>query len=174
MKPRFFIGSSTEALSIAYAIQENLEHDALCTVWTQGIFSLSQTTLDNLIKATGNFDFAIFVFQPDDILQLRDEKVTVARDNVVFELGLFIGELGKERVFFLVPTKSEELHLPTDLIGIQPGHYVPPANNRGPSGSAWAIFCNNIRRQIQSFWTSKVEASDELEQVHVVLAPKPS
>ena len=31
MKPRLFIGSSTEALKTAYGVQENLEHDVLCT-----------------------------------------------------------------------------------------------------------------------------------------------
>jgi hypothetical protein len=37
MKPKLFIGSSTEALNIAYAIQENLQHDVLSKVWTQSL-----------------------------------------------------------------------------------------------------------------------------------------
>ncbi len=130
MKPKLFVGSSTEGLKTAYAIQENLEHDALCTVWTQGIFQLSGNALDNLLEAAGEYDFAVFVFQPDDISQIRDETVNTVRDNVVFELGLFIGGLGKERVFFLVPKGSEEAHLPTDLIGVEPGHYVPRSGTK--------------------------------------------
>ena len=50
--PNIFIGSSTENLDTAYAIQENLERDAICRVWTQGIFDLSNDALDNLLKAT--------------------------------------------------------------------------------------------------------------------------
>jgi len=37
-RPRIFVGSATESLDIAYAVQENLEHNAEITVWTQGIF----------------------------------------------------------------------------------------------------------------------------------------
>jgi len=52
MKPRIFIGSSSEKLEIAYAIQQNIEHDAQPTVWTQGIFQLSNSTLDSLLTPT--------------------------------------------------------------------------------------------------------------------------
>ena len=41
-RPKAFIGSSSEALGIAYALQENLEADAEITVWTQGIFEPSK------------------------------------------------------------------------------------------------------------------------------------
>ncbi|MEO8326190.1 MAG: nucleotide-binding protein [Nitrospirota bacterium] len=150
MKPRVFVGSSTEALEVAHAIQENLEHDALCKVWTQGIFDLSGSALDNLLNASLNFDFAVFVFQPDDITKIRASTAKTVRDNVVFELGLFIGKLGKEKVYFLVPAKSEGMHLPTDLLGIIPGSYDPPETN-GDLLAALGPFCNKIRRQIKAF-----------------------
>jgi predicted nucleotide-binding protein len=89
MKPKVFIGSSVEALQTAHAIQENLEHDALCKVWNQGIFQLSGNALDDLFNAMKEHDFAIFVFQGDDILKMRNDTVRTVRDNVIFELGLF-------------------------------------------------------------------------------------
>lgn len=74
MKPKLFVGSSAEALNIAYAIQENLEHDAMVTVWKQGVFSLSRSTLEDLMKALSQFDYAVFVFSPDDISIIRSSK----------------------------------------------------------------------------------------------------
>lgn len=150
MKPRVFIGSSTEALEVAHAIQENLEHDALCKVWTQGIFDLAGNALDNLLAASLTSDFAVFVFQPDDITKIRADTAQTVRDNVIFELGLFIGKLGKEKVYFLVPAKSEGMHLPTDLLGITPGSYVPP-ETKADLLAVLGPFCNKIRRQMKGF-----------------------
>jgi predicted nucleotide-binding protein len=76
MKPRIFVGSSTEGLKIAYPLQENLEHDAEITVWPQGVFELSTPTLLSLIKGLGNFDFGIFVFSPDDVVKIRGKEVS--------------------------------------------------------------------------------------------------
>jgi predicted nucleotide-binding protein len=61
-KLKLFIGSSAEALDYANAIQENLDRDADCTVWTQGVFGLSRTTFAELLKKLSSFDCAIFVF----------------------------------------------------------------------------------------------------------------
>ncbi len=162
MKPKIFIGSSTESLKIAYAIQENLEYDALCKVWTQGIFQLSGNALDNLVDASKECDFAIFVFQADDIVQIRDHTVKAVRDNVVFELGLFVGALGKERVFYLIPKDSNEIHLPTDLIGLNPGQYSPPDKDEDLL-AAIGPFCNRARRQIANIWASENGPKERIE-----------
>ncbi len=167
-KPRIFIGSSVEALKVAYGIQENLEHDALCQVWDQGIFDLTGNALNNLLEATSNFDFAIFVFQPDDTAKIRDSEFKVVRDNLIFELGLFVSRLSKENVFFLIPRNEGELHLPTDLLGIKPGQYDHQDDDEKLLG-ALGPFCNKIRRKIRmkfgddSSETNK-ESNDKTEQ----------
>jgi len=163
MKPKMFIGSSIEALKIAYAIQENLEHDALCTVWSQGIFNLSGNALGNLLKAVEKFDFAIFVFQPDDITQIRDNRLRTVRDNIIFEFGLFISRLGKDKVFFVIPKNSNGLHLPTDLLGIQPGQYEPQEKDENLL-SALGPFCNKIRRQVQKYYKETEQKESTLEK----------
>ncbi|RAZ66957.1 nucleotide-binding protein [Planococcus maitriensis] len=121
-KPSVFIGSSVEGLQIANSIQLNLQHNYYSTVWTQGIFEPSSTTLDDLIKALDQFDFAIFVFNPEDVLNMREELKETVRDNVIFEMGLFIGRIGKERTYFITP-QGKNFHLPTDLIGFNPAKY---------------------------------------------------
>jgi tetratricopeptide (TPR) repeat protein len=122
MKPRVFLGSSVEGLSVAYAIQTNLLHDAEITVWSQGVFELSATTIESLFEILNNVDFGVFVFTPDDLIKIRESTGAAVRDNVLFEFGLFLGKLGRQRVFFVVPS-NHELHLPTDLLGITPAKY---------------------------------------------------
>jgi len=156
MKPRVFVGSSTERLDIAYSIQQNLEYDAQVTVWTQGIFKLSTSTLDSLLTSLDNFDFAIFVFHPDDITQVRDNTFYTVRDNLVFELGLFIGRLGKEKVFFLVPRTVDKLHLPTDLLGITPGTYDNTRDD-GNLLASLAPFCNEVRTYLKNFLIENIQ-----------------
>jgi predicted nucleotide-binding protein len=122
-RPRVFVGSSVENLDTAYAIQENLDHRADVTVWHQGLFELSATTIEGLVRALGKFDFAIFVFAPDDTVRIRRTKYNSVRDNVLFELGLFVGRLGRERTFIFLPRDTPDLRLPTDLLGVTPATY---------------------------------------------------
>ena len=73
-----------------------LQSDISVDVWNQGtIFGLGTATLEALEQAVLAYDFAVFVFSPDDELQSRGKVKPVARDNVVFELGLFIGRLSR-------------------------------------------------------------------------------
>ena len=149
MKPRVFIGSSTRSLPIAYAIQENLQYDCNSTVWSQGIFQLSSNTLDALVKALEEFDFAVFVFHSDDIIKLKDSDVATVRDNIIFELGLFIGKLGKDRVYFVKP-KNTELKIPSDLLGITHGIFDEDRPD-GNLKAALGPFCNQIRDMLSNF-----------------------
>lgn len=123
-KPTVFIGSSVEGLKVANSIQLNLQHDYYVSVWTQGIFEPSSTTLDDLIQALDTFDFAIFVFNPEDEINMRNATNKAVRDNVIFEMGLFIGRIGKERTYYITP-QGVDFHLPTDLIGFNPAKYDP-------------------------------------------------
>jgi tetratricopeptide (TPR) repeat protein len=148
MKPRAFVGSSVEGLQVAYAVQQNLLHDVEVTVWDQGVFELSATTIESLTRALSNTDFGIFVFSPDDTLRMRGAEAKSVRDNVLFELGLFIGKLGRERVFFLMPSDSPP-HIPSDLLGITPAKYE---TNRadGSFQAATGPACHQMRQLIRS------------------------
>ncbi|MFJ5359375.1 MULTISPECIES: TIR domain-containing protein [Pectobacterium] len=120
-KPRIFIASALESLNVADAFNVNLDHQAEVTVWKHG-FNLSQNTIDSLVKMAESVDFAIFIFTPDDIAEIRNQQKNIVRDNVVFELGLFVGTLGKERCFIVKP-RDTDLHFPTDLLGLTPADY---------------------------------------------------
>lgn len=145
-KPRLFIGSSSEGLSIAYAIQENLSFSAEITVWDQNVFNLSDTTIESLMLVIENSDFGVFVFTPDDITTIRGKKNTAVRDNVLFELGLFIGKIGRKRSFIIMPENSK-FHLPTDLLGITPSKYETNRSD-GNQKAATGSCSNKIREAI--------------------------
>lgn len=148
MKPTLFIGSSAEGVSVAYAAQQNLQHVAEVTVWDQGVFRLSQTNLESLLAILDRSDFGIFVFSPDDLLTIRGQENVAVRDNVLFELGLFVGRLKRERCFILVPDNATDLRFPTDLLGMTPGSYETDRSD-GSFQAATGPACHGIREAIQ-------------------------
>lgn len=148
-RPRLFVGSSAERIPIAYAVQENFYRDFEVTVWDQGAFALSRTTIEGLVDQLDRADAAVFVLSPDDVAIIRGDRVSAVRDNVIFELGLFIGRLGRERTFLLVPQSSSDLHLPSDLAGVTAATY-----EIGRSDDNWQAAlgpaCNRIRRAVKA------------------------
>lgn len=147
MKPKLFIGSSAESVSIAYAAQQNLRYTAEVTVWDQGVFKLSFTAVESLLDVLNQSDFGMFVFSPDDLVSIRGQESLAVRDNVLFELGLFLGQLGRKRCFILIPEGETELKIATDLVGITPGTYETGRSD-GSWQAATAPACNLIREAI--------------------------
>ena len=127
MLPQVFIGSSKESLKIARAVKKSLAECSKATVWDQGVFKLSKYTLESLLEQLRKTDFADYIFSPEDISYIRDEKFSTVRDNVIYELGLFMGRLGRGRAYILIPCGCKDLHLPTDLLGIKVETYDPEA-----------------------------------------------
>jgi Predicted nucleotide-binding protein containing TIR-like domain len=138
-KIKVFVGSSVGSLSHAYAIQKNLNYDAWVRVWNQGIFQAGSYPVLDLIAALDDADFGAFIFLPEDILILNRQNETsqtkVVRDNVLFELGMFVGRLGMDRVFMIKP-RGKELHLPSDLLGVNAPDFNDDPNLEAALGSA--------------------------------------
>lgn len=118
VKPAVFIASSLEAASYAQAVNIKLEEDAHSDIW-ENAFNLSSITILSLIEKTKKVDYAVFIFHPDDRVFIRDAEFDSVRDNVVLELGLFIGKLGLDKCFILIPrSKGNNFRLPSDLLGV--------------------------------------------------------
>lgn len=121
-RPRVFIGSSAEGLSTAKAVQRALDHACQVRLWSQGIFETGGVGLQSLLDATENFDFAVFIVDIADTIKTRKKTKNTARDNVIFELGLFLGAIGKERCY-IVYDRTKKPDLPSDLNGVNPATY---------------------------------------------------
>lgn len=122
MRPRVFVGSSVEGLEVAKAIQANLDRLAEVEIWSQGVFGVTSNTLGDLFDMMDRTDFAVLVLTADDLRARRGEIEATARDNVVFELGLLMGALGRERTAFVFDRVNAPA-LPSDLDGINPVTY---------------------------------------------------
>jgi predicted nucleotide-binding protein len=117
-KTRVFIISSAEAIEIARTIQNAFENDPFTVVvWTDGVFRASHYGIESLERILDQTDVSIAIGEPDDITESRGDRRASPRDNVIFELGFFMGRLGRHRALLVEP-RGEEVRLPSDLAGI--------------------------------------------------------
>lgn len=164
-KPQVFVASSVEGLDVAYAIQELLENHADCTVWDQGVFEPSSYAMIDLLERLQITDYGIFVFSIDDSVKIRGEEEKTVRDNVILELGLFMGAIGQKNCFIVTPSSSEKIHLPTDLTGITLLTYNPNRRDKNLK-AALGPSVNKIRNAISNIGiTKKVISEDLMEQI---------
>jgi hypothetical protein len=115
-KPSVFIGSSSEGIDVARAVGFQLRDVGEITIWNEGVFKPGESYLESLFNALDRFDFAVLIFTPDDVVIQRGEQNLSPRDNVMFELGLFLGRFGKARTFVL--RSNEPINYPSDLAGV--------------------------------------------------------
>jgi hypothetical protein len=163
-KPTIFIGSSTEGIEAARAIGYQLQDAGDTTVWNEGIFGLGQVALESLLQALERFDFAILVLTPDDLIDSRDTTSVVPRDNVIFEVGLFVGKLGRFRTFVLRP-KDVSIKLPSDLAGVTYGQFD---NARSDQIAAMSAACFEIRNKIRGLGPiNRLQMSGVLKRVRM-------
>ena len=117
-RPVLFVGCSTESLSVAQAIQSAFEHDPIVVkIWTNDIFEASRFPIESLERELLGVDFAALVLSADDKVISRDSTTDAPRDNIVFELGLFMGSLGRFRTYLVCP-HGIDIKIPTDLEGL--------------------------------------------------------
>lgn len=115
--PKLFIISSSEAKETAHALRDGLEKDVFIKVWDQGVFFAGGYPLEALEKQVIESDFAIAIAEADDIVQSRGVTSPTVRDNVLFELGMFMGKLSRYRSILIHP-RVKGLKLPSDLQGL--------------------------------------------------------
>ncbi|MDX1909078.1 MAG: nucleotide-binding protein [Bacteroidia bacterium] len=143
--PVVFIGSSREGKPIADLLQVLLDEVADVIIWDQGVFSPMGYTLDSLLAQTREVDFAIFIITPDDHTASPGQATPAPRDNVIFEAGLFMGVLGRERTILIKPRYPAALKLPTDFLGVT---YITYKSQAFTPETALGAAANRIRTYI--------------------------
>jgi CRP/FNR family cyclic AMP-dependent transcriptional regulator len=124
-RPIIFIGSAGEGLDIAKEIQSGLSHsDVVPQLWTNNVFIPGHGTMEDLESTIKNVDFGVLVFTPDDKVINKKRRVNkqAPRDNVVLELGMCLGVLGRSRSLLVHP-KNKDLKIPSDYLGLTPIPY---------------------------------------------------
>lgn len=122
--PHIFIASSSEGKTASKAIVAELEktltNQAIIHHWEYE-FALSDVYIESLEKILAKCDFGIFVLTADDILHSRNQQHSAPRDNVIFELGLFMGGIGRDRCFVFKETGADNssVKTPSDILGLE-------------------------------------------------------
>lgn len=144
---RVFIISSAEALDVARKVQDALAHDGFVVrLWTDDVFKVASYAIQSLETELDDSDFAVAVAHSDDVTLFRGQDWPAPRDNVVFELGMFMGRLGRTRAILMEP-REDKVKLPSDLAGITT---IPYSYKAGKDAAAvMAPACNALRSHIK-------------------------
>jgi len=145
--PVVFVGSSSESLNVARAVQNTLRKIARTSLWTD-IFRPGGYTFDELRRQVRQCDFAVLILASDDSLSSRGTRRRVPRDNVIFEAGMLMAVLGPRRSL-LLEDSSVVLKVPKDIDGITTvrfdgGEFA----SKGPRGILRAL--SKVREEVQS------------------------
>lgn len=117
-KARIFIASSGRTLTLAEKLRDELETDfCTATLWREeGRRQPGAVIIEMLLNASASFDFAAIVLAKDDVVVRNTGDALKARDNCVFEAGLFMSSLGRDRCFLVNSVAPADL--PSDLAGV--------------------------------------------------------
>ena len=145
MKPRIFIGSSSEGLVVAQYIKdfflESGEYE--CIIWNEDVFKENENFLETLTKSASLFDFGFMIFTADDVSVIREQTFLSARDNVLFEYGLFLGRLGTDRAYII---QDRDTKLPSDLLGITISNYTTKESFDGNKVPDWDVLKESLKK----------------------------
>jgi hypothetical protein len=152
-KARIFIASSGRTLVLAEKLRDEL-HTDFCeaTLWSEeGKRRPSATIVEMLEKAAQEYNLAVIILARDDVVfrEASDSSARKARDNCVFEAGIFMSALGRERCFLANSVAQQDL--PSDLGGIISLPFVEPGDltDREACGQAMRGIAASLKDVIQ-------------------------
>jgi Predicted nucleotide-binding protein containing TIR-like domain len=162
-KPSVFIGSSTEGIEFARSVRTALEQEAEITVWNENFFELGNTYIESLLNGLSRFDFAVLMLTPDDLINSRGADTFSPRDNVLFELGLFMAHLGRSRTF-VVHQRGSNIKILSDLSGVTLATYDWPRQDKNYDAAVGSA-CDKMRRIIRDLGISEAKVRKQVNEI---------
>ncbi len=110
-KSKIFIASSGRTLELAKQLRAQLNPEFCAPeLWTEvSQNQVGKSILTMLKEATREYDFAVVILAKDDVMITNLGDTRKARDNCVFEAGLFMGVIGDTRCLLLSSVGQGEL-----------------------------------------------------------------
>jgi hypothetical protein len=138
-KSKIFIASSRRTLLLAEKLRDELSTEFCeARLWSEeGRRQPGATIIEMLESATEQYDFAAIILAKDDVITGGEGETLKARDNCVFEAGLFMAAIGRRRCFLVNSVRQSDL--PSDLNGIISLPFQEPANLEDRRACADAI-----------------------------------
>ncbi len=157
--PSVFIASSSEGKDVAEAIAQNINEVCEYRIWSDGFFEPGKFYLETL-EELPKYDFAIMTLTNDDKMIVRGTDYNSPRDNVVFEMGICIGSLGRSRTF-LVLDKDAKLKMPSDLAGLTTGGFRMPTNDLTDLRNTVSSACIDIKNAIRKLGVKNAPVEED-------------
>ena len=165
-KPRLFIGSSREGRYSPARSKQTWTATRSAAYSNRVLFELSVSTFQQLLKAVETSDFGVYVCSADDVTAMRGISKAVARDNVLLELGMFMGSLRPAADIFLDtvwcrPSSSNR------LASITSWHFYEAQRSDGAWRQATGPFCSEVRTKIENEGFRRKEHHERLDNLAV-------
>jgi hypothetical protein len=134
MKPRIFVGSSSEGLELARKVGAAIDKAGMtAVVWDTSAFPVGSTLLERIESLAEEVEGAVLLFTPD-VHAVRAGKATEeAVSNVTFEYGYLSARLTRQRVAICL---VDDAVLPVDLLGVKVIQAGTIAYRSGVAGGA--------------------------------------
>jgi SAM-dependent methyltransferase len=165
-----FVASTKEAMDSTWLVQslqlveKKLKDTVTLRPWTSA-FDPGDMTGEALIAHAKTIGAAVVVLTGDDETESRGEGYASPRDNLIFEAGIFISQLGLGRVLLL---REEGAKVPSDLLGVTLEMFDGPDEN----GRMTDVKMRSLAIAISEFIERAVREADLVEDTAVSRAVK--
>jgi SAM-dependent methyltransferase len=165
-----FVASTKEAMDSSWLVEslrlveERLENKVGLVPWTSA-FDPGDMTAEALVAHAKTMGAAVVVLTGDDATESRGEGYCSPRDNLIFEAGIFISQLGLGRVLLL---SEQAAKMPSDLLGVTLKLFKGPDE----SGQMTDVKMRSLANAISEFIERAVRETELVEDNAVTRAVK--